>query len=131
MDDLPPVAISAPSPPQLILSPTTAMDAAAFQQQWAALPTADAWTGVCSDAAIVSQLSARLGARHVKCMAFGTVGDQTKFYFYAEEVQARAFLLVELVISTSTAAASATVKSSAPGPVQAFSECLKRELGCR
>lgn len=127
MDDLPPTA----SPAPLVLSPSVVMDAAAFQQQWAVLAVADTWTVPCADPAISGQLAARLAAKHIKCMAFGTVGEQTKFYFYAEEALLRTLLLVELVISTATAAATASIKSTAPQPVQAFSMCIKRELGCR
>ena len=61
-------------------------------------------------------------------MAFGTVGDNTKFYFYAEEVPTRVVLLIELVIASSTGAATATVKSTAAQPVPAFSACIKGEL---
>jgi len=64
-------------------------------------------------------------------MAFGTVGDQTKFYFYALEAPTNAVLLVELVIAAATNAATATIKASAPQPVAAFSAILKAECGIR
>ena len=61
-------------------------------------------------------------------MAFGTVGDQTKFYFFGQEVTSGTIMLVELVIAQSTQQATATIKASAPQHVPLLSEMIRREL---
>ena len=33
---------------------------------------------------VAEELQARLGAQHIKCMAFGGAGDVLKFYFFAQ-----------------------------------------------
>lgn len=143
---------SSPPAPSISFSPSAAMDAASFQQQWGVLQAVDSWSGPCT-AGVAGQLAAKLAARHIKCMAFGTVGDQTKFYFYAQEISSNVLLLVELVIrcacayrvkcgvlfaatnavaslySTSINTATATIKASGQQPVPAFSASLKAECG--
>jgi len=37
---------------------------------------------------VSDELQARLGAQHIRCMAFGGAGDALKFYFFAQ-VRAR------------------------------------------
>ena len=112
----------------LALAPGASLDPAVFQQQWGALPTADSWQHRTSLSVPLEQLSARFGTRHVKTMAFGTVGDASKFYFFAREAGAAdTLLLCELVVTRSTGVAAATIKATAPAPVPLFSS-LVREL---
>ena len=128
MDDIPAPAPAAPASADLLLTPGFTLDSATFQQQWTLLPVSDTWTMPCRAPVMAEQLQGRMGAQHIKCMAFGGVGDQHKFYFFAQEVQSCAMLLVELVLTQSTQQASATVKSTIQARVPAFSMCLKRTL---
>ena len=133
LDDLPsstptPAAMPPPQPPSLILSPTATLDAPTFQEQWGSLPNADAWSAQAANPSVVDVLVQRLAPKHVKCMAFGAQGDTAKFYFYGVEAMTQSVLLVELQVSKTSGAASATVKSPNPTAVPAFSALLKAEL---
>ncbi len=133
LDDLPsstptPAAMPPPQPPSLNLAPTATLDAPTFQQQWGSLPNADAWSAQAANPSVVDVLVQRLAPKHVKCMAFGAQGDTAKFYFYGVEAMTQSVLLVELQVSKTSGAASATVKSPNPTAVPAFSALLKAEL---
>ena len=130
LDDLPGPTAAAPPPAatMLNLAPTATLDAPTFQQQWGVLPTADAWQAQAARPGVVDVLVQRLAPKHVKCMAFGAQGDLAKFYFYAVELPSQTVLLVELQVSKTSGAASATVKSPNPAAVPAFSAMIKAAL---
>ena len=130
LDDLPatPAAPSGGAGPSLSLSPSAQLDAPAFQQQWGVLPAVDQWAMAAARPSVVDVLVQRLGARHVKCMAFGAQGDTAKFYFYAVDAPSNAVILVELQVSKSTGQSSAIFKSPNPATVPPLSALIKSEL---
>ena len=127
MDDLAPAPAPAASA-ALLLTPGFALDAGTFQQHWTSLPVSDTWALPCAAPVVPEQLQARMGAEQIKCMAFGGGEDTKKFYFFAQEANARATLLVELVVTQSTRQATATVKGTVPPLVPLFSDRLKKVL---
>ena len=126
MDDIPsaPPARAAPS---LLLSPSVALDQAAYQQRWASLPTASTWTAGVGQPSGIDGLPGRLSGSHVKCMAFGNVGDTVKFYFFAQQ-EAGALLLLELLVDRTSASASATVKATDGTLAEPFSALVRQHL---
>lgn len=128
LDDLPTAPVAPPAAPPLALSPAAALDAATFQQQWAVMPVAESWTAIAASASVADVLQQRLGAKHLKCMAFGTQGDVAKFYFYGEDAATRTVVLVELQLAKSSRQANAVLKSPNPAMVPAVSAALKSEL---
>ncbi len=130
MDDLPsapPHGSAGTTAPSLALSPTASLDAATFQQQWAGLPVGEQWSVACGGD-VADAITERLAAKHIKCMAFGNVGGNAKFYFYAQEVGG-GLLLVELTISRAEGKADATAKGANMASVPLFTACLKAALG--
>ena len=126
MDDIPsaPPARAAPS---LSLSPSVALDQAAYQQRWASLPTASTWTAGVGQPSGIDGLPGRLSGSHVKCMAFGNVGDTVKFYFFAQH-EAGSLLLLELLVDRTSASASATVKATDGTLAEPFSALVRQHL---
>lgn len=66
-----------------------------------------------------------LAARHVMCMAFGTVGQTHKFYFYAHAAAEGAVVLAELLLDLGTHTGRATLKSAAPAVIPRFGDALR------
>ena len=116
--------------PALALSPAAAVDAPTFQQRWMASPQLDAWTVQAALSGGVDNLPKAMAPLHVKCMAFGNVGDQAKFYFYAQETAAgvEEMLLVELLVSRTSLQASGVVKGGRSGSAQLLSSLLRGVL---
>lgn len=125
MDELPSCE---PAPaPLLRLAPNSTLDAPTFQQQWDALPVSDTWSSR-STPGTADSLLGRLATHDIKCMAFGSVDDVTKFYFFALELSTQTVLLIELQIHKDSGVTNGTIKASSPQPVAALSALLKGVL---
>ena len=73
-------------------------------------------------AAEPAALQERMGARHVRCMAFGG----GRFYFYGQTADLATTLIAEIVVGG--AEATATVKTTTGDHAAAFSDLLKAAL---
>ena len=114
-------------PRNISLSPLASLDASSFQQKWASLPQADSWSVQAQCSVGIDELPQLFASLQVKCMAFGNVGEEAKFYFYAQETGGVEFLLVELLVSRATFVCRAIVKGVGPSAV-AFSSLVRDAL---
>ena len=73
-------------------------------------------------APLPAALQERMGARHVRCMAFGG----GRFYFYGQTADLATTLIAEIVVGG--AEATATVKTTTGDHAAAFSDLLKAAL---
>ena len=124
MDDLPAVAPApvAAAPSLAALPSPPALAPATFQQHWGSLPVAASWAAPCTQSAEPAALQERMGARHVRCMAFGG----GRFYFYGQTADLATTLIAEIVVGG--AEATATVKTTTGDHAAAFSDLLKAAL---
>ena len=124
MDDLPAVAPApvAAAPSLALAASAPALAPATFQQHWGSLPVAASWAAPCTQSAEPAALQERMGARHVRCMAFGG----GRFYFYGQTADLATTLIAEIVVGG--AEATATVKTTTGDHAAAFSDLLKAAL---
>eukprot|EP00164_Ancoracysta_twista_P004488 GFYU01006054.1.p1 GENE.GFYU01006054.1~~GFYU01006054.1.p1 ORF type:complete len:364 (-),score=78.54 GFYU01006054.1:72-1163(-) len=115
--------ISAPAP-GVALKPSPTIDPGLFQQKWGSLPQSGTLELQLPGPPPQGQLERSLAAKHIVCMASGTVGDQMKFYFYAEK-DTGGFFLVETILNLTNSSLRGSFKSDHADLTNAFVDVFR------
>lgn len=86
-------------PLQLVLQP--ALDPKSFQAKWVQFPERGSIEVEISAPPVLNIVETQMSNRSIRCVASGDVGDQMKFYLYAQQLGTNAYFLVETVIEKS------------------------------
>jgi AP-4 complex subunit beta-1 len=113
-------------PLELVLQP--ALDTKTYQSKWTQLPERGVLQLQIQHVPTSSIVETQMANRRIRCVASGSVKDDMKFYFYAQQVGTGAYFLVEVLLKKSSLSLLAKCKGEPEGASQQFLEYFEEQL---
>ncbi len=116
--------INSSQPVELIQVPD--LDSERFQQLWMQLPDTQNWTQKVKPEIIfqTTQIEQLLAQHKIFCMASGQIGNELKFFFFAQMADKSGYFLMETLIHQETKLLASNIKTTRTDLAQAFTNNL-------
>eukprot|EP01090_Pellita_catalonica_P000114 TRINITY_DN10083_c0_g1_i2.p1 TRINITY_DN10083_c0_g1~~TRINITY_DN10083_c0_g1_i2.p1 ORF type:complete len:426 (+),score=72.56 TRINITY_DN10083_c0_g1_i2:175-1452(+) len=106
------------------------MQGSLFQQKWQSLPVSETWDILLSSTpSSCKEVESYMASKFVLCIASGLRNSEMKFFFYAQEDNTSAFILIELVINIQSRTLSAKFKSETQRMLAPFVKYFQHNIG--
>jgi hypothetical protein len=121
-------AVAATPRRRLVLKAKPHLKASEFESKWASLSTVDMWGATLRAQPAQGELEKALSAQGIVCMASGTVGGVSKYYFFAQEDATAQLFMAEVSVNIATLRLSAVLKAGDASLGEAFVAKIKEGL---